>query len=694
MKTFLSNLAARIWPDFESLAEPDRLALLRELFGTLYGLLFLIVALVWLVAQTDLNVLRWQWPVLLLMLGLSVLAGRLSFFQITVGPDGSYNYNGSSLEIVIITSAALLFGPTALWVPFLGRFIDNRLDKPPSPSTYQKLNRLRNLVYNLGPSIIAMLLALTLYQWLGGQFPLSGLTLAEAWPAFAAVLFWLPWDSLFILSFGFLLAYFQLTSQTGQKEQVSSGKRMFTFFLVANLPAFFGILAAVIYTQLGMFAYLYLTAGILLASLLARRLSQQAMLSQQRSREVSQLEQLGRAIIAAPVDASTLPQLLAEYVPQMFGYHQVEGRLFCGAPLLHLPEDRPPVDQAVWAWLQANPGTHYFAPGDTAPWTKEVTTFPLYLTPILSSEKREPLGGLYLALDRLYFEESVMDLGPALQVLAAQIATAVHQADVQAQTLAHQKTVQELEFAWQIQASFLPDVLPEIAGWQLAAALNPCQETSGDFYDVLALPNGRLGLLIADVADKGMGAALFMALSRTLIRTYAFENQTRPELVLQSTNQRILRDTRSDMFVTVFYGILDPETGQLIYANAGHNPPYLLKARSVDGSQEAVKPQRLPNTGIPLGILEDACWAAKSIDLDQGDTLIMYTDGVTEAQNMQDEFFGERRLLEVSQNNLSASVWAIQDAVFAAVDHFSDAGAQCDDETLLIIKRHSFRGGS
>jgi serine phosphatase RsbU (regulator of sigma subunit) len=184
-----------------------------------------------------------------------------------------------------------------------------------------------------------------------------------------------------------------------------------------------------------------------------------------------------------------------------------------------------------------------------------------------------------------------------------------------------------------------------------------------------------------------MGAALFMALSRTLIRTYAFEHPTRPELVLRSTNQRILTDTRNNMFVTVFYGILDPSSGHLIYANAGHNPPYLFKAHSADSSLELVKSQGLRNTGIPLGILEEAIWEARSTALDHGDTLIMYTDGVTEAENVQDGFFGDYRLLAAAQHNLSAPALTIQDAILSAVDQFSDTGAQCDDETVVIIKR-------
>ncbi|UCC51741.1 MAG: hypothetical protein JSV68_21955, partial [Anaerolineaceae bacterium] len=370
MKSFLSNIALRLWPEFDTLTEPDRLSLLRELFGTLYGLPFVAVALVWLIAATDLNTLREQWPILFILMGLSLLASRLSFFQINVGRDGSFDYNGSSLEIVIIMSAMLLFGPTAVWVAFWGRLIDYLIVRPKSPARYQQWNWIRNLVFNLGPNILWLLLALLVYQSLGGQIPLAELTPAAAWPAFLAVLFWLPWESLFFLSFGILLTHFQLATLTQQEARTAFGKRMFSFFFVAQSPAVFGILAAATYSQLGMFAYFFFIGGILLVSLLARRLSQQAMLSQQRSREVAQLEQLGRAILAAPVDASTLPQILADHVPKMFGFHQVEIRLLSGSTLLRLPNDRPPMINEIWDWLRSNPRPHYFAPGETPPWTK------------------------------------------------------------------------------------------------------------------------------------------------------------------------------------------------------------------------------------------------------------------------------------------------------------------------------------
>jgi hypothetical protein len=243
MKSFLSHIAVGIWPDFESLAEPDRLALLRELSGILFGLPFLLLTVVWLVAATDPALLREQWPILLLLLGLSILAGRLSFYQITVGPDGSYNYNGSSLEIVIVVSGMLLFGPTAVWVPFLGRLIDFWIDRPASPSRRQRVSRIRNLVFNLGGSIVGLLLLLQLYQWLGGQFPLTTLTLAAAGPAFLAILLWLPWEAFYMLILGLLFRIFHLVLPSQQEMWADLAR----FLLLVDLPAFFGILAAAVY---------------------------------------------------------------------------------------------------------------------------------------------------------------------------------------------------------------------------------------------------------------------------------------------------------------------------------------------------------------------------------------------------------------------------------------------------------------
>ena len=248
---------------------------------------------------------------------------------------------------------------------------------------------------------------------------------------------------------------------------------------------------------------------------------------------------------------------------------------------------------------------------------------------------------------------------------------------------ANKKMERELALAGEVQASFLPRELPDIPGWQLSVTLKPSRETSGDFYDVILLPNGRSGILVADVVEKGAGAALYMALSWILIRTYAAQYPTQPELVLNTVNRRIMEDTNTNQFVTVFYGILDPATGTLVYCNAGHCPPYLVSAQSGNDVQ------RLIRTGIPLGIFEDKTWGQGVVQLACGDVLVLYTDGITEAQNEQEAFFGEDRLLESVRANLGHPAQDIRDAIVTDVHRFVGDAPQFDDIALAVIVRDS-----
>ena len=404
-----------------------------------------------------------------------------------------------------------------------------------------------------------------------------------------------------------------------------------------------------------------------------------------RTRELEKLEELGRAIINAPSDASTLPDVLREHVPIMFPNSQIEIRVFPDQTLFHHTDDRPPVVASAWEWLGTMSEAHHFLPGLSLPWDKQPTSRAVVAAPILDMESKEPLGGICLSLRR--DPGAAASLMPAVQSLGAQIASALNSAKVYGQALAHERVAQELALAGQIQANFLPDELPDVRGWQLAAMLKPARETSGDFYDVISLPHGRLGILIADVTDKGMGAALYMALSRTLIRTYAVEYGTQPELVLSAANRRVLADARAGLFVTVFYGVLDPATGTLTYCNAGHNPPYFISAQSGNAVQE------LHRTGIPLGILDGASWTKGSVDLAPGDVLVLYTDGVTEAQNAQEAFFDEERLLEVVQTNLGNSAQSMQDALMAQVTTFVGNAPQSDDITLMVVVRGTNEAG-
>jgi sigma-B regulation protein RsbU (phosphoserine phosphatase) len=252
---------------------------------------------------------------------------------------------------------------------------------------------------------------------------------------------------------------------------------------------------------------------------------------------------------------------------------------------------------------------------------------------------------------------------------------------------ANETMARELALAGEIQASFLPADLPAIPGWRLSATLQPARQASGDFYDFVPLPNDLWGILVADVSDKGAGAALYMALSCTLLRTHAREYPGQPALVLRATNHRILQDCSANEFVTVFYGVLDPVTGMLVYASAGHCPPLHLR-KQVD---EQV--HWLARTGVPLGIFGDKAWRQEMVQLDPGDLLVLYTDGITEAHSEPRLLFGEERLLASVRAALDMaglqplSPQAIQDAILAEVEDFLGGAPPSDDIALIILQR-------
>jgi sigma-B regulation protein RsbU (phosphoserine phosphatase) len=247
---------------------------------------------------------------------------------------------------------------------------------------------------------------------------------------------------------------------------------------------------------------------------------------------------------------------------------------------------------------------------------------------------------------------------------------------------ANQKMTEELALAGEVQASFLSRELPEIDGWQLTISLQPSRETSGDFYDIKLLPNGRLGVLVADVVDKGAGAALFMALSWTLFQTYASEFPTQPELVLSAVNNRILENTNAKQYVTAFYGILETETGSFLYCNAGHCPPYLFRNNAKEDIEQLIR------TGVPVGVFEDQTWSRGSCQLDPGDVLVLYSDGVTEAQNTDRAFFSEERLIQSVTKRLEKSAMEIHNHLIEDLFIFMSDTAQSDDIVLSILMRN------
>jgi serine phosphatase RsbU (regulator of sigma subunit) len=240
----------------------------------------------------------------------------------------------------------------------------------------------------------------------------------------------------------------------------------------------------------------------------------------------------------------------------------------------------------------------------------------------------------------------------------------------------------ELIMAGKIQEDILPEKAPSIPGWDISARLKPARETSGDFYDFIPLSERKWGIVLADVTDKGMGAALFMALSSTLIRTYAMRFPTLPGLALNAVSERLLTDTRGGMFVTAMFGILEPHSGRFIYANAGHPPGYLISNQRGKTDIQELRP-----TGMALGVSETAEWKQKIVKLAPGDYLVLYTDGITEAQNHAGIFYGEERLLDVVLSKLGRSSREIHDALIEEVNRFEGYVLQQDDIALIVIHR-------
>ena len=273
-----------------------------------------------------------------------------------------------------------------------------------------------------------------------------------------------------------------------------------------------------------------------------------------------------------------------------------------------------------------------------------------------------------------------------LNGVAQQIALAIQNDIFQQEVVSRERLETEVQLARQIQETFIPKKLAAPPGYDLAARWRTALQMGGDFYDVIHLPDGRLGLFIADVADKGIPAALFMALTRTLVRAAVLQTDS-PALALAQVNDLLYPDCEQGMFVTAFYGALDPQTGRFSYANAGHNPPLWLRTQAVSG--EVVTAELLTRTGMALGVIEHAQMADRFIDLAPGDRLFFYTDGVTEAFAASGEAFGEERLQEVLLNSQAQTAHALLDELDQAVTTFVAEHPVSDDITLIVLKKEA-----
>ena len=235
----------------------------------------------------------------------------------------------------------------------------------------------------------------------------------------------------------------------------------------------------------------------------------------------------------------------------------------------------------------------------------------------------------------------------------------------------------ELEVAKSMQQSILPTIFPSSANYRIYANMVAAREVGGDFYDVYELADGRLGIAIADVSGKGVPAALFMMVSRTLLKSTAKE-QRDPATVLQTVNDILCADNESMMFVTMIYAIYDPATQVLSYSNGGHNPMMVVHE---DGNVDLHD----PHDGIALGVASDYEFTAHEVTLGEGDLLVFYTDGVNEAENKDEELFGMERFEQVFEGGGSRDAEESTHKVFEAVRDFAGDYPQSDDITCLSL---------
>ena len=281
---------------------------------------------------------------------------------------------------------------------------------------------------------------------------------------------------------------------------------------------------------------------------------------------------------------------------------------------------------------------------------------------------------------RLSEQEYSSDDRRLLADLAAQAAPAVRVAQLaqrqQAEARERERLVQELKVARLIQQTLLPRRLPDLPGWSLAAHYQPARAVGGDFYDLVDLPDGRVVLVIGDVTDKGVPAALVMATTRAILRGAA-RTFTSPGAILERTNDLLHPDIPPKMFVTCLCAVLEPDSGRLVFANAGHDLPYRRGTAGVD---------ELRATGMPLGLMPGMGYEEREVVLEPGDSVLFYSDGLVEAHDAERSMYGFARLKgEVAAHPGGEEL--IAHLLRSLASFTGEATEQEDDVTLVVLRR-------
>src|SRR5215218_10463889 len=280
----------------------------------------------------------------------------------------------------------------------------------------------------------------------------------------------------------------------------------------------------------------------------------------------------------------------------------------------------------------------------------------------------------YSSDDRKLLDDLAGQAAPALRV--AQLVR-----EQEAEAVTRQRFEQELEVARLIQQNFLPKELPDLPGWQIAAYYRPAREVGGDFYDVIPLPDGRVGLVVGDVTDKGVPAALVMAATRSVLRASA-QRLIEPGETLERVNEHLCPDMPEKMFVTCLYGVLNPESGHLRFANAGQDLPYV---KTADGVVE------LRARGMPLGLMPGMPYEEREATLEPGDSVLLHSDGVVEAHDAHRDMFGFPRLKETVAGAPGGQ--QLIDRVLGDLEAFTGPGAEQEDDITMVTLERSAGAG-
>ncbi|MBS1251901.1 MAG: Phosphoserine phosphatase RsbU [Anaerolineales bacterium] len=628
---------------------------------------------------------------LMFFAGLSLVIKRFGFRVFDAAGGGARHRRSRASEVthslvgIVDLSALLIYGPVfGGWVAVLSEF--TLMVRRPR-WTWRTLERWETALFNAGLKALMALAGGAAYTALGGHYQPVQLTTRLL----------LPLAALFLVWFG--LDHLGWSVRVGLKAGVSEVSQFLQTIILWSLlvelvPLPMSVVLAVVYASLGWSIFLLLVVGFVVTGFIIQRLMEARRRLRSQVTQLSTISEVSRQVAAIP-ELEDLFRRVVELIQSSFEYDHV--RIFTresDAELVFRASTGPgnerwreldyrvPVgEDCIVGWV---------AERSEPLLVNDVSDDPRYAVdkPGLLVETQAELAVPLQVEDRVVGVLDVQNTAPGtfdsddlfvLQTLGDQIAMAIEDARLYEQALERERLEQELNVALGIQTSLLPASLPDIAGWDIAGMWQPARNVAGDFYDFIPLRDGRLGILIADVSDKGVPAALFMAVARTLLRAMAIGKET-PAAALQRANDLILADARTDMFVTVFYVVLDPDTSAITYVNAGHVPPLLYRSQTSGVAS-------LHTPGIALGVIPDIELEQRTTTLAPGDLIVLCTDGITEAVDDDYEGFGEERLARLILEHHDASAGELVGVIEDALRDFVGPKPPFDDQALLVLKR-------